>query len=221
MNTNDSRSKLEDIVKGAVIEGTADHCTAARNFLCRRFSTSTTVKTDFESKAIIKKEQAECLTQFAKEFGLWITGAPDPLKFLARGGEASVYFDGSSKSVIKYNDGIYYATWLEFLNSILIHNLLFPNTAYSLTGFTHIEAVLYAVLRQPFVTSDDAVDLSDVNRLLSFNGFENKMRNGVKTNNYYNKELGIILEDIHDENVIVNSNTLFFIDTVFYTAFLY
>lgn len=45
------------------------------------------------------------------------------------------------------------------------------------------------------------------------------MRNGVPTNNYYNKELGIILEDIHDENVIVNSNTLFFIDTVFYTAF--
>ncbi|NML37321.1 hypothetical protein HHL17_08930 [Chitinophaga sp. G-6-1-13] len=29
----------------------------------------------------------------------------------------------------------------------------------------------------------------------------------------------MILEDIHDENVIVNSNTLFFIDTVFYTAF--
>ncbi len=31
------------------------------------------------------------------------------------------------------------------------------------------------------------------------------------------RELGLILEDMHDENVIVNSDTLFFIDTVFYT----
>lgn len=32
------------------------------------------------------------------------------------------------------------------------------------------------------------------------------------------KELGLILEDMHDENVLVNSDTLFFIDTVFYTV---
>jgi hypothetical protein len=77
------------------------------------------------------------------------------------------------------------------------------------------------MLRQPFVSSDDRVDLSDVQELLAYNGFENRLRNGNPTNNYYNKELGLILEDIHDENVIVNSNTLFFIDTVFYTAFLH
>lgn len=29
---------------------------------------------------------------------------------------------------------------------------------------------------------------------------------------------GLILEDMHDENVLVNSNTLFFIDSVFYTV---
>lgn len=56
--------------------------------------------------------------------------------------------------------------------------------------------------------------LSDVKKLLAYNGFENTRRN-----DYYNKELGLILEDVHDENVLVNSNTLFFIDTVFYTAF--
>ena len=32
------------------------------------------------------------------------------------------------------------------------------------------------------------------------------------------KELGLILEDMHDENVLVNSETLFFIDTVFYAV---
>jgi hypothetical protein len=101
----------------------------------------------------------------------------------------------------------------------VIHNFLFPNTAYIFLGFLEVEGIFHAVMQQPFVTSDSAVDLDDVQELLSYNGFENRLRKGVPTNNYYNKELGIILEDIHDENVIVNSETLFFIDTVFYTAF--
>lgn len=144
---------------------------------------------------------------------------PDESQYLARGGESKVYFEAATKSVIKINDGIYYATWLEFFNSIVIHNLLFPNTAYSFLGFIEIEGTFFAMLKQPFVTSDAAVDLTDVKKLLAYNGFGNTLRNGLPTNNYYNKELGLILEDIHDENVIVKSNTLFFIDTVFYTAF--
>jgi hypothetical protein len=73
--------------------------------------------------------------------------------------------------------------------------------------------VLFAVLKQPFITSDALVDLEDVKKLLRFNDFENSKRN-----DYIHKELGLILEDMHDENVIVNSDTLFFIDTVFYTV---
>jgi len=130
-----------------------------------------------------------------------------------------VYFEAETKSVIKLNDGIYYATWLEFFNSIVIHNLLFPNTCYSFLGFIEIDDTFFAMLKQPFITSDNAVDLVDVKKLLAYNGFENTLRKGLPTNNYYNSELGLILEDIHDENVIVKSNTLFFIDTVFYTAF--
>ena len=70
-----------------------------------------------------------------------------------------------------------------------------------------------AVLKQPFITSNAPVDLEDVKKLLAFNGFVN-----TKRNDYFNKELGLILEDMHDENIIANSNTLFFIDTVFYTV---
>ena len=47
--------------------------------------------------------------------------------------------------------------------------------------------------------------------LLSFNGFEN-----TKRQDYYNKEFGLVLEDMHDENVIARQDVLFFIDTVFY-----
>lgn len=57
------------------------------------------------------------------------------------------------------------------------------------------------------------MDLEDVKGLLAINGFTN-----TKRNDYFNRELGLLLEDMHDENIIVNSNTLFFIDTVFYTV---
>jgi hypothetical protein len=50
-----------------------------------------------------------------------------------------------------------------------------------------------------------------VQTFLEANGFRI-----IRNNDYVNEELGIILEDIHDENVLVNSGVLFFIDTVFY-----
>ena len=68
-------------------------------------------------------------------------------------------------------------------------------------------------MKRSFYTSYDSVDLSDVKKLLAYNGFENTWRN-----DYYNKELWLILEDMHDEKIIVKSDTLFFIDTVFYTV---
>jgi len=50
-----------------------------------------------------------------------------------------------------------------------------------------------------------------VKEVMTNNGFINK-----KNSDYYSKELGIIVEDLHDENVLTNKSVLFFIDTVFY-----
>lgn len=58
MFSDDIRIKIKNITERIIIEGTTDNCTTIRNFLCAGFPTSTTVKTDFESKAIIKEEQA-------------------------------------------------------------------------------------------------------------------------------------------------------------------
>ena len=209
MLPDDTRRKIENITAGVVIEGQQDYCTAIRNLLCRRFATSTTVKENFEGNAVIKKEQAILISEFSAQQNLWFTQLPST--FLARGGEALVYLQDPGH-VIKLNSAIYYATWLEFFNSILLHNLIFANTAYILIGFLKDENDLAAVLRQPFVRSDALVELRDIKKLLEFNGFENN-----RNYDYIHKELGLILEDMHDENVLVNSETLFFIDTVFYT----
>ena len=209
---DDTRKRLENIVKGIVLEGKEDTCIAARNLLCASFRTSTAVKKHFESQSRIKKEQTDFLRHHSSLRNWWVQALPDENSYLTRGGEARIYLAPDRRNVIKVNDGIYYATWLEFFNSIVIHNLLFEETTYTFLGFIEKDSSLLAVLSQPFIASDDSVDLEDVKKLLAFNGFINSKRN-----DYFNKELGLILEDMHDENIIVNSNTLFFIDTVFYT----
>ena len=213
MFPNDTRSKIKNITGGIIIEGSQDTCTTIRNLLCTSFPTSTTVKEDFEGKSIIKEKQAVIIETFCNDNGLWVTSLPGDDRYLTRGGEARVYLDVDNKNVIKLNDGVYYATWLEFFNSVLLHNLIFSNTAYTLIGFVKEDNILYAVLKQLFITADAQVELEDIKKFLTFNGLENSRRN-----DYIHKELGLILEDMHDENVLVNSETLFFIDTVFYTV---
>lgn len=61
-------------------------------------------------------------------------------------GESKIFLDTDRLNVIKINDGVYYATWTEYFTSLVIHNLLFPNTEYSLVGFVEDSGNLCAVL---------------------------------------------------------------------------
>lgn len=78
-------------------------------------------------------------------------------------------------------------------------------------GFTRENDILFAVVEQSFVSITQNTDLSQVKEFLTSNGFEN-----IRNNDYFNSELGIILEDLHDENVLTKNGILYFIDTVFY-----
>ncbi len=50
-----------------------------------------------------------------------------------------------------------------------------------------------------------------VEQYLNLHGFKR-----MKNDDYYNSELGIILEDLHDENVFLLEGQLLFIDPVIY-----
>jgi hypothetical protein len=69
-----TRKRIENITAGVIIEGIPDTCTTIRNLLSASFATSTTVKTDFESKSVIKEEQARLLESTARKiiYGLQI-----------------------------------------------------------------------------------------------------------------------------------------------------
>lgn len=211
MNKDELKRKLQHIISGNVIEESKDTLNAARNFLCSSFETNTTPQKDFDNQQRIKKEQEEYLLNFASQKGILnLTFISEDL-YLTEGGEAKIYFSKDSKHVIKLNDGVYYSNWLDFLNSVCIHNLLFPETKYELLGFLIKGETMYAVVKQDFILSNDVVHLKELEAYLNWNGFEK-----VKRNDYFSNELSLRLEDMHDENVIKQDDGYFFIDTVFY-----
>lgn len=78
-------------------------------------------------------------------------------------------------------------------------------------GFAKDEGVLFAVVQQKYVSITSVTNLSMVKDFLLENGFENN-----RNNDYIHREIGVILEDLHDENVLTQNDMLYFIDTVFY-----
>ncbi|HEU0227168.1 MAG TPA: hypothetical protein VFQ86_05490, partial [Arachidicoccus soli] len=166
MYNDDTKEKLKNVIRGTVIERAGDSCTAIRNNLCRSFEASPTIKREFEDRAIIKEKQAEYLRGYCKHNDLWLTALPKDANYLTHGGEAKVYLNGDRRSVLKLNDSVYYATWLEFFDSLVIHNLLFEETAYSCQGFIEKEGVLYAVLKQDYVKADGNANIEDIKEIL-------------------------------------------------------
>lgn len=183
---------------GAIIQTIASH-------LSRSESSSGLVK-EFKH---FKNQEAEVLEQFVTKNNLWILYI-NPENYVSEGAEQKVYLkDG--KSVIKLNGAIYYNSWLDYFHNLLLNNYFFPDTAYNLLGFYKDNDVVYAVVEQAFVKATEKTDLEFVNNFMLANGFLN-----TKNNDYYNPALGIILEDLHDENVLTENGVLQFIDTVFY-----
>jgi Serine/Threonine/Tyrosine Kinase found in polyvalent proteins len=95
------------------------------------FRADPTVKGQFESRAVVKEKQTILLKSYALQSGIWLSSLPPDTQYLTRGGESKIFMDHDRLNVIKVNDGVYYATWTEYFTNLVIHNLLFSNTAYN------------------------------------------------------------------------------------------
>lgn len=157
-----------------------------------------------------KEQETEKLIHWINTNNLWFI-EHDENRFIASGAEQRVYLHLDERYVYKLNDSIFYQYWLDYFHSLLIHNYFFPATAYQLIGFFEKDNLLYAVVKQRYVEITDNTNIESIRSFLSENGFLLK-----KNNDYYNPILGLILEDLHEENVLTNNSLLFFIDTVFY-----
>ena len=97
MLNDDTKNKIKDIINGTHITWQTDTCTATRNYLCRSFTASATVKKDFDSRLLIKKEQAQDLIKFIDQNDLWMPQPPQADQLLTIGGEAEIYMKKNTK----------------------------------------------------------------------------------------------------------------------------
>jgi hypothetical protein len=200
------KHELQNIIYSIEPFGETGKLKKIQNFLRRNAETGAGVK----KQEYLKSEEAAILIAFAKAEGLFYYNEILEKDFIGAGAEQRV-FRYDDFSVIKTNDSIFYSSWLDYFNSLLIHNYFFPATAYEFIGFKIIQDILFAVVRQDFILATEPVNLEIVKNFLAYNGFEN-----TRNNDYINLEIGLIFEDLHDENVLSRNGVLFFIDTVFY-----
>ncbi len=200
------KHELQTIISGTSHYAATDSIQAAAHYLRESKKTGR----DAQESEFSKEQEAKKLIDWINQQNLWFK-EHDESRFFARGAEQRVYLHSDERYVYKLNDSIFYQYWLDYFHSLLIHNYFFPSTAYELIGFYLEGDILHSVVKQPFIEITETTEIDLVKGFLQDNGFCVK-----KNNDYFNQELGIILEDLHDENVLTNNKVLFFIDTVFY-----
>ncbi|MFN8438262.1 MAG: hypothetical protein U0V72_11595 [Cytophagales bacterium] len=200
------KDELKNIIQGKSQVGRGELIQTIALYLRRSKETGTLA----EAKQHSKKQETQELIKYINTHQLWVCDINFDA-FISEGAEQKVYVKDAEK-VLKLNDSIYYEYWEDYFYNLLLNNYFFPETAYHLIGFYKSpDNILYALVEQKYIKADEPTALQDVKDFLANNGFE-----CTKNNDYYHPELGIILEDLHDENVLSAKGILYFIDTVFY-----
>ena len=200
------KHELQNIIIGDGQAGNTSQLKKTQNFL------RTNAETGYsnQKQKHLKSEEERGLIEFASKENLLYQGQISDEDFISAGAEQRVYrYDDFH--VIKLNDSIFYEYWLDYFNSLLVHNYFFKSTAYIFLGFKVINETLFSVVKQEFIVATDITDLTAVKYFLEYNHFVN-----TRNNDYFNPELGLIFEDLHDENVLFKNSILYFIDTIFY-----
>ncbi|HQZ25663.1 MAG TPA: hypothetical protein PLD18_10220 [Flavobacterium sp.] len=200
------KDELQNIILGKSQTSPESLVQTVASFLRRSQRASPMAKEDKQ----YKQKETENLIDFCTQNKLWVDYKVNFDLFVSEGAEQKVYIKNDT-TVYKLNDAIYYTHWLDYFTNLALNNYFFPDTSYTLVGFCFLEQTLYALVEQPFVKANQPTNLEEVKEFMKSNGFEN-----TRNNDYYNASLGIILEDLHDENVLTQDGILYFIDTVFY-----
>lgn len=206
MNYKITKNELQNILQG---KGEVSHgkpIQAVASYIRRSKESSNLVKEDKH----LKQQKKELLICHCKQHKLLIENL-DLSTYISEGAEQKIFIK-DYKTVFKLNDAIYYLSWLDYFDNLLLNNYFFTDTAYNLLGFYKSESnIIFTLVEQNYIEYSHLTDLNKVRLFLDSNGFEI-----IKNNDYYHPQLGIILEDLHDENVLTANDILYFIDTVFY-----
>ena len=139
--------------------------------------------------------------QLAKDAGIWIPmddvfdlGTPGP-----SGNENDTYV--SETTIYKVNNLLNSGGICKLLDKILLHNLIFPNTAYRLHGFTGYDGrTIMPVLEQERICEAKPATQIMIDTYMSALGFEKNGESGRFSNNDF------VVWDVVPRNVLVDKD---------------
>ncbi|MCQ2217137.1 MAG: hypothetical protein MJZ33_01475 [Paludibacteraceae bacterium] len=156
----------------------------------------------------IDEAQERELQSWAEEKGVWVPNSEELLvanygPMMAQGAEAKVFGKQGDTHVVKLRTSIY-ATLGRALESIALHNALFPETIMRVVGFTRDKDSLFRViLTQPYIECLRLATKEEIDAMVGKKGFlDNGDGHGI---NYLSDRLH--LEDMHPANVFVESHS--------------
>ena len=208
--TKITKDELQSIISGTRKVANGDTIQATLTYIRREEGANS-----INRRAKPEREK-ERLIEFIDKNNLWYVGELNPDDSLGRGTEQIVYKDPNDKDfILKTNNLSNYHSWSDYLVNLLLNNTFFPSTSYELIGFKNEHENVLPVVRQHFVPLPVLADLKDVQLYLFNRGFR---RVHPLVNAYRNWDLGIMLGDLHDRNVLMKDDALFFIDTKFFIS---
>ncbi|GHT26376.1 hypothetical protein FACS189432_00660 [Bacteroidia bacterium] len=128
---------------------------------------------------------------------------------IGQSAEAEVYEDEDKAFVKKVFHYLNSDTPLEFIDDrISLHNALFPDTKYELTGFTKTAKGFAFILKQVFIIGRKTTEEDDLDGFMRRLGF---IKRGF--NRYQNSIIEV--SDLHEANVLLGEDgNFYFVDTI-------
>ncbi len=137
------------------------------------------------------------------------------------GAEQRVTLSGDGNFVLKANTGSYHGHWLQFIERLSLHALLFEETAYTVEGLVLEDLSVSILLKQKFVRAAKAEDGSSLGasrRQVEADMFQRYGAFRFRNDDYYIPKLDVFVEDLHNENVFLapDGRTPLYVDPVIY-----
>ncbi len=118
------KNELQNIISGKSEVRNGAAIQAAAGYLRRSAEASTAAK----AAKHYKTQETEILKNYINQNNFWVRDI-NLENYVSQGAEQKVYLkDGST--VTKLNDAIFFNSWEDYFNNLLLHNYFFPDTAY-------------------------------------------------------------------------------------------
>lgn len=128
--------------------------------------------------------------------------------------ESTVYFDGAT--IVKAKSNKFYDSWTALIEAVQAQGEIFPETAYTVEGFTIEGGYFRIVVSQPTIQKDSPPTFEDIVADMEARGF--KMVKGMPGDMPLFIKDDVSITDLHPENVYKLGDQLFYIDPIIQSA---